>query len=323
MTNPINPRVFLKENGEEALKALLRSVGYRLQPALVRDLCHSLRTSLPWLISGPRGGGKTALAEAVAQSCHLPVFYLQGMEGITIEDIIGRWDRQGQDMHVRYEVEFGKRELASVRKEVFTRDYFIFGDPLGAYAYAEENGIPPVLIIDEADKLSERVQDMLLQLLGRGYAYVRGLGNIGVADQTLWPIVVILSNDIRYELSAPFRSRCLFSMLPMPSIVEQAEILHLRCPDAAQDLVRQIAKVLNEIQGIASISDKPGPREAIQLIRALSGAGIASIDRRVLDDHVAFLAKNQKDLLNFEKATDRLALAAKQPHQMIDAWEIK
>ncbi|MBS1807509.1 MAG: AAA family ATPase [Acidobacteria bacterium] len=320
MSTPLNPRKFLLNHGQAALIDLLRSVNYRLQPGLVRDLCHVLRTSLPWLIAGPRGGGKTALAEALAEACALPIFYLQGMDGITLEDIIGRWDRQAQDMHVRYEVEFGKRPLAEVREEIHSREFFLFADPLAAYAYAEANGLPPIFILDEADKLDVRAQDMLLQLLGRGFAYVPGLGKVGVSDQSLWPVVIILSNDMRHELSAPFRSRCLFSMLPMPNIIEQAEILHLRCSDAPLTLVREMAKVLDALQSIASISDKPGPREAIQLIRALHGAGIATLNREVLDEHVAFLAKNQKDILNIEKATDRLAVAARSPHQLIDAW---
>lgn len=317
----LNPRKFLKEHGNIALIELLQSVNYRLQPKLVRDLCHVLNTSLPWLIAGPRGGGKTALAEALAEACNLPMFYLQGMEGLGIEDVLGRWDRQAQDMHIEYEVRYGKKSLDEVKKDIFTRDFFQFADPLGAYKYAEETSFPPILIIDEADKLDVKIQDMLLQMLGRGYAYVPRLGRIGVPDQSVWPLVIILSNDMRHELSAPFRSRCLFSMLPMPTIVEQAQILHLRCPEAPVELVRQVAKVMDNLQGVASFSDKPGPREGISLLRALCGAGIASLNERVLEEHVAFLAKNQKDIVNLEKATARLAHAANSRHELIDKWE--
>ena len=41
---------------------------------------------------GPPGTGKTALAESLAAACNLPLFYLQGMEGLTladVDDIIG------------------------------------------------------------------------------------------------------------------------------------------------------------------------------------------------------------------------------------------
>jgi len=41
----------------------------------------------PWLIEGPRGGGKTALGEALAQSLQPPLFLLQGMQGLTLDDV--------------------------------------------------------------------------------------------------------------------------------------------------------------------------------------------------------------------------------------------
>ena len=84
----INPRRLLDESGEQALADLLRGTGYVIQHGMLRDLCHVLRSGLPWLIEGPRGGGKTALAEALAEACNLPMFYLQGMEGLTLADVL-------------------------------------------------------------------------------------------------------------------------------------------------------------------------------------------------------------------------------------------
>jgi MoxR-like ATPase len=51
---------------------------YVIQRRMLADLKHVLLSGKPWLIEGPRGGGKTALAEAIAQACNLPCFYLQG-----------------------------------------------------------------------------------------------------------------------------------------------------------------------------------------------------------------------------------------------------
>jgi MoxR-like ATPase len=84
----INPRQWLQAEGAEALADLLRQTGYVIQPTLLRDLGHALRNGLPWLIEGPKGGGKTALAEALAEACNLPVYYLQGMEGLTMADVL-------------------------------------------------------------------------------------------------------------------------------------------------------------------------------------------------------------------------------------------
>jgi hypothetical protein len=79
-----NPRSLLMEGYEPALAHLLRATGYVIQQNLLRDLSHVLRNCIPWLIEGPKGGGKTALADALAEGCNLPVFYLQGMEGLTL-----------------------------------------------------------------------------------------------------------------------------------------------------------------------------------------------------------------------------------------------
>src|SRR5215471_810981 len=104
----INPRLLLAEEGEEALADLVRGVGYVIQNPMLRDLAHALRNCLPWLIEGPRGGGKTALAEALAEACNLPCFYLQGMQGLTLDDVLYTWDREGQNQWVRQATAAGK-----------------------------------------------------------------------------------------------------------------------------------------------------------------------------------------------------------------------
>src|SRR5262244_268213 len=104
----INPRSLLVEVGEQAIADLLHASGYVIQRGMLRDLCHALRSGLPWLIEGPRGGGKTALAESLAEACNLPIFYLQGMEGLTLADVLYGWDRAAQTQWVRQAVALGQ-----------------------------------------------------------------------------------------------------------------------------------------------------------------------------------------------------------------------
>jgi ATP-dependent Clp protease ATP-binding subunit ClpA len=49
----------------------LAEAGYVIQHGLLVDFAHALRRGLPHLIEGPRGGGKTALAEALARRIEL------------------------------------------------------------------------------------------------------------------------------------------------------------------------------------------------------------------------------------------------------------
>jgi hypothetical protein len=38
--------------------------------------------------------------------------------------------------------------------------------------------------------------------------FLSGEANVGISDRSRWPIVILLSNDIRHDLSSPLRSRC-------------------------------------------------------------------------------------------------------------------
>src|SRR6266498_523420 len=148
----INPRMLLAEEGEEALADLVRGVGYVIQNPMLRDLAHALRNCLPWLIEGPRGGGKTALAEALAESCNLPVYYLQGMEGLTLADVLYDWDREAQTQWVRQMVATGY-SFEEARAGQWSREFLKLGEALAAYEYASHGDAVPILICGDLRRL--------------------------------------------------------------------------------------------------------------------------------------------------------------------------
>ena len=246
----VNPRRLLMEEDEKALADLLSATGYVIQQGMLRDLAHVLRSGLPWLIEGPRGGGKTALAEALAQGCNLPLFYLQGMEGLTLADVLYDWDREAQTQWVRQALASGL-DFHEARAGQWTREFLKLGEALAAYEYAAQHDTVPILICDEFDKVSEKLEDMLLQLFARGVAHVPRYGEIGVNDQARWPVVILLSNDQRHDLSAPLRSRCLYSWLPPPTPREEARILKARCPqEIPNGEVERMAARVREVSGL-------------------------------------------------------------------------
>src|SRR5262252_4417507 len=243
----IDPREVIEREGVNSLAELLAGAGYVIQRRALIDLAHALRSRKPLLIEGPRGGGKTALAESLAQGCNLISFYLQGMDDLTMADVLYSWDREAQTQMVRQELVAGT-SLREAQAKQFSREYLVLGEALAAFNYADMYFDPPVLIIDEADKLTEKIEDMLLQLLGRGSAQVPRFGNVGVSDRSRWPIVILLSNDIRHDLSPPLRSRCLYTWLDSPVPQEEVLILHKRCPAASFGLVLDVAKLINCIR---------------------------------------------------------------------------
>jgi MoxR-like ATPase len=316
----INPRRLLEREGIDALAETLASTGYLIQRRLLIDLAHTLHSRKPLLIEGPRGGGKTAMAEAIAEACNLSTFYLQGMEGLTLADVLYDWDREGQTQMVRQELAVGAK-LKEAQAKQFTREYLILGEVLGAFDYAASHEDVPLFILDEADKLTEKIEDMLLQLLGRGYAHVPRFGDIGVRDPTRWPVVILLSNDIRHDLTAPLRSRCLYTWLDPPSPREEVRILRARAPLASREMVTQVTKLINCIRrDMPAVRDKPGIRESIDLIRALTYTGVKKLTGEVIDEHLCYLAKRHKELLNLRQGIARLEFAAHQPDKEIDEW---
>jgi len=315
----INPRQVLAEGGVAALADLLQDTGYVIQPEMLRDLAHVLRSRLPWLIEGPRGGGKTALAEALAEACNLAIFYLQGMEGLSLADVLYEWDGEGQRQWVRQAVELGKT-LEEARAGQWTREYLILGEALAAYNYAARHEVIPILICDEFDKVGEKLEDVLLQLFARGYAHVPRLGEVGVRDPSRWPLVVLLSNDLRHDLSAPMRSRCLYSWLAPPTPQAEARILKARCPETAPALLLKMVKLINAIRALPGIVDKPGLRESIALLRVLAAEGHHDLVISEVESHLCYLAKRRLDLENLRKSLARIEMIMELPDAEIDSW---
>ena len=315
----IDPRTLIDSDGLEALADLIAHTGYVIQRRMLIDLKQVLRSGKPWLIEGPRGGGKTALAEAIAQACNLPCFYLQGMQGLTLDDVLYAWDREGQNQWVRQATAAGKT-LSEARHEQWSREYLALGEALGAFDLASQSDVAPVLIIDEADKPQEHIEDMLLQLLGRGWAHVPRFGDIGLRNGGKWPVVILLSNDIRHDLSPPLRSRCIYSWLEPPTPKEEVRIIRARVPGASPQLLGDVVKIINCIRGIGGVTDKPGLRESIDLLTALSKNEPVIWSVELISEHLCFLGKRNKDRANLEKGVARLLQAIRTSHPDIDHW---
>jgi MoxR-like ATPase len=315
----INPREVLRHGGPEQLARHLAGTGYMIQEGILGDMVQAIKGGAPHLIEGPRGAGKTALAEALAKGCNLPLFYLQGMEGLTLDEVLYSWDRESQSEYVRQAVASGT-PLREARQEQWSDEYLILGEALAAYDYAARNDVVPILIVDEIDKLTETVEDMLLQLFGRGYAHVPRFGNIGVEDASKWPIVVLLSNNIRHDLSAPMRSRCVYSWMELPTAREEVLILKTRVPEASAQLVAYGAKLLDSVRAIPGVVDKPALREGIALLQAWARDEVTAVTEEVLKEYLCLIAKREPDRKYLALSLARVEKDINLPHREIDGW---
>src|SRR5229473_4963018 len=130
----IDPRRLVREHGREALAELVaRESGYIFQLRPLKDLCQSLKSGMPLLAEGERGGGKTEMVNALAYSSNLPYFELQGMDGLKLNDILFEWDEQGQNNFVVQAIESGALTLEEARRQQWRREFLILGEVLKAY----------------------------------------------------------------------------------------------------------------------------------------------------------------------------------------------
>jgi len=311
----IDPRRLVRHHGREALAELVaRESGYIFQSRPLKDLCQSLRSGMPLLAEGERGGGKTEMVDALAYSCNRPYFELQGMDGLKLKDILFEWDEHGQNNFVVQAVSASELTLEAARSEQWRREFLNLGEILKAYDHLATTGIVPIVKLDEFEKLPQACQAFFYQLFTDGHASIPRLaennGHIGVGKDEEKPIVILTSNN-QHVVHPPLRSRCVYTKVRLPNNLEEARILHSRVPEADSNLLIQIVKMVRYIRiMMPTVRDKPGLRESIAFLRALVAENINSLSAEVIDDHLGFLARNSDDLANLELGLSRLEKAA-------------
>lgn len=305
----IDPREYLDLHGSAALAGRLRKrTGYCIQAPALAALVESLESSTALLAEGKPGCGKSALADALSEGFNLPHFNLQSMDGLSLSDILYSWDTQAQ--------------AVAEPETRWTREHLLLGEVLAAFDHAARKGVC-LLQVDEVDKLSERNQHMLLQLLQSGFADVPRLSPtsaVGITDRRArWPIVVLTSNDSGEIISDPLRSRCSYTWIQAPTPAEEVEILRARCPEAGFELVRSVVRLKATIERSGDLRQKPGLREFIRLTKRLAEKGVGELTPEIVAAHACHLVKRRTDQASFLAAATRLAYVAKVANRNVDA----
>ena len=314
MTSPVNPRLLLKQKGgKQQLFDALSASGYVPQKQPFNFMCNAIYMASPFLIEGPRGGGKTAFPEALAKALNLRIFTLPGLPDMTSDSILSSWDSAAQQHFVGMEAVKGTPLNEAMEKQ-WSFDFVKMGEVLDAFHYSSTTGEPCVLLIDEVDKLSQDAESAFLQILGRGFANVPRLrpdSRVGflpemsaVAKTLAYPIVVLTSNDMR-PLSSPLRSRCRYCFLPPPTLEEMTWILSVNVPTAPGRLLSHTAKLLNGVSGLPLL-EKPAVREFIELLKTFHAYGFTYLNAEMIANNVDCLAKTKKDLEAVTDAVDSL-----------------
>src|SRR5215813_14663362 len=130
----IDPRALVENHGRDALAELVaRESGYIFQLRPLKDLCLCLKSGMPLLAEGERGGGKTEMVDALAYSCNRPLFELQGMDDLKLKDILFEWDEAGQNNFVVQSVSAGILSLEEARNQQWRKELLNLGEVLKTY----------------------------------------------------------------------------------------------------------------------------------------------------------------------------------------------
>ena len=202
----------------------LREAGYATDPVLVQIIWLATKMQKPILVEGPPGTGKTYLAQAFAAAARTDLIRLQCFEGITEKQAIGSFDESLQRLYLETQVQVIDREWDKLRSSLHTLDFFTQGPLLQAVLQPK----PIVLLIDELDKVDQKFEALLLEILSDWQITIPKLGT--VKAKTI-PFVVMTSNQER-RLGDPLRRRSLYKRIEHPDVRKEAEILDIRTVDA-------------------------------------------------------------------------------------------
>src|SRR5215210_6506029 len=143
--------------------ARLGATGYLADEELATVVFLASRMQRPLLLEGEPGTGKTALAEALAESLGMPLVRLQCYEGIDATQALYDWDFPRQILHLRAleaAGAAGDRSVEEAEKSLYDARFLLARPVLQALQQS-----PAVLLVDEVDRADDEFEAFLLEVL--------------------------------------------------------------------------------------------------------------------------------------------------------------
>ena len=165
----------------------------------------------------------------------------------------------------------GKTELAKVVAKTFDRDFFriqcyegiTFEQIVGEWNYQKQ------LLHLEAAKNAENKEDTIFE---EEYFIRRSLLNDLGTFQLQNDLIVILTSNSQRSLLDETKDRCLFLYIPYPTVEREIEIVKSKLPDADDETVSTVVKIVHEIRSL-NLLKKPSVRGTVDWVKSVTSLG--------------------------------------------------
>jgi MoxR-like ATPase len=277
--------------------ARLGTTGYLADDELATVVFLSARMQRPLLLEGEPGTGKTALAEALAQSLGLPLVRLQCYEGIDASQALYDWDFPRQILHLRALEAAGQVDSDEAEKSLYDERFLLSRPVLAALRQA-----PAVLLVDEVDRADDEFEAFLLEVLSTWQVTIPEFGTVTAPEP---PLVVLTSNRTR-ELHDALKRRCLYHWIDHPGLAREVEIVRTRLPEVSARLAEQVTLAVHRLRDAGELLKPPGVAETLDWARALHALGRDQLDLASAAATLGAVVKYREDVDRVRAQLDQM-----------------
>ncbi len=253
----------------------------------------ALKMGRPLFLEGEAGVGKTEIAKVLAASLGRKLIRLQCYEGLDISSAVYEWNYAAQMIEIRLAEAAGSVNRDQLSSSIFA-EKFMIRRPL-LQALQSEDGLAPILLIDELDRTDEAFEAYLLEVLSDFQITIPELGTIKATEP---PIVIITSNRTR-EVHDALKRRCLYHWVGYPDAARELAIIKSKRPQASEAFAKEVVAFVQALRG-GDIYKVPGVAETLDWVSALHELDCISLDPQVVNDTLGVLLKYQDDIAKME-----------------------
>jgi MoxR-like ATPase len=273
----------------DAVVALLEQHDYFTDRHLATSVFLALKLRRPLFLEGEAGVGKTEIAKVLSRALGRSLIRLQCYEGLDTASAVYEWNYPRQMIEIRLAEAQGKVDRDALASDIFA-ERFLIRRPL-LQALKPDDGIAPVLLIDELDRTDEPFEAYLLEVLAEYQVTIPELGAIRGAEP---PIVIITSNRTR-EIHDAIKRRCLYHWVDYPDARRELAIVRRKVPGADARLAQEVVAFTQRLRAM-DLFKSPGVAETLDWAEALVALDRMSLDPEAVSNTLGALLKYQDDI---------------------------